>query len=639
MSLLRPSPALPRNTVLRLSPWLIVGSAVILGLAIAFWAVKNACQERENMTRNLLDRSGALIWALEGGVRAGMGMRISASHLQYLLEETAKQPGIAYMAVVTQQGQILAHNDRDLIGDELYSPEIMAELAPAVTPRWRIVRPENSGEIFEVCKIFSPLPGFREHMRHGMRQGPFTDDDRNMEERRGMGGHGGMRRHGGIRMHGGMGRHMGAIPGDASTGNATDSPFRRGPAIDDRKDPVIVVGLDMQSAEDTLAAGQRSTLFTALLVGLLGIGGLLSLFWAQSYRLSRRLLQDTKAFAAEVVGSLPLGMLILDASNRVSQTNAVAESILGQPGRELLGKTPSQLKGIDWEAVAARVGQGRSVLEEEHALILPGQDQASGQSLPVSVSASRILNDEGEALGTLFLLRDLREVKHLQEQLRRSERLSTLGNMAARVAHEIRNPLSSIKGFATFLGSCHDNAEGKEAARAMIGEVDRLNRVVSELLDFARPSQLRIAPVSLNDTLQRALRLVELDADDKGVALRFTPAPSDVLIAADAERVTQALLNLFLNAVQATPSGGTLSAAVLPPRDNRVGIEISDTGRGMSPEVLAQIFNPYFTTKATGSGLGLSIVQKLIEDHNGDVKVTSAEGRGTTVMIRLPLAE
>ena len=631
MSLLRSSPALPRNTVLRLSPWLIVGSAVILGLAIAFWAVKNARQERENMTRNLLDRSGALIWALEGGVRAGMGMRVSASHLQYLIEETAKQPGIAYMAVVTWQGFILAHSDRNRIGDEMYPPETMTDLAPSTLTRWRVVQTQKGGEAFEVYKIFSPLPGFRDHMRGqgGFRRSQANGTGRAPEAHGELDGHSGG--HDGMCLREGRRRKPIALLGP----NTSD---------DDRKEVVIIVGLDMKAFEDSLAADLRSTVVTALLVGLLGVGGLLSLFWAQSYKLSRRLLQDTRAFAAEVITSLPLGLLILDASGRVSQSNAVAERILGQSAPDLLGKRPEDLEGAegaDWKALAARVREGQAVLEEEHLLFPPGQPpEATAESLPVSVSASRILNDEGQNIGMIFLLRDLREVKRLQEQLRRSERLSTLGNMAARVAHEIRNPLSSIKGFATYLGARHNNDQDREAARAMTGEVDRLNRVVSELLDFARPSNLRIAPASLDDILRRALRLVEPDISAKNIDLRFEPSglfPSP-MVAVDAERITQALLNLFLNAVQATDPDGSLSVAVLPPEGDRMAVVIADSGRGMPPDVLAQIFSPYFTTKASGTGLGLSIVHKIVEDHNAEIKVASAEGQGTTVTLWLPLA-
>jgi two-component system sensor histidine kinase HydH len=259
----------------------------------------------------------------------------------------------------------------------------------------------------------------------------------------------------------------------------------------------------------------------------------------------------------------------------------------------------------------------------------------------VSISASGIVNEEGEALGVIYLLRDLREVKRLQAELRRSERLSTLGNMAARVAHEIRNPLSSIKGFATYLGARQGDEADREAARTMIGEVDRLNRVVAELLDFARPANLNIVDANLGDILERTVRLAETDARSGGVSLSLAlqeggdPA---LRVAVDVERITQAMLNLVLNAVQATDLGGAVTLTILPARADRAVIRVDDTGCGMAPEVLAQVFSPYFTTRATGTGLGLSIVAKIVEDHHGEIRMTSAPGSGTSVTLWLPLS-
>lgn len=645
MSFLRSSPPLPRHTVMRFSPWFLVGSALILALAIGFWAVKNAHQERENLSRNMLDRAGALIWAMEGSARVGMGFRSTAAHLQFMLEETAKQPGIVYMAIITEQGQVLAHSDRSRIGSELHPPEYMAGLSPAPLVHWRIFKPEGAASsVFEAFKFFNPLPGFRDHMRH---VGKGAD-----EHGRGM-------RHG---------RRPRTIPPDPSEAFAPPAESQEGPVpgppgkrrgmgrlrpAPERNELIIVIGLDMKSFEDSLAADLRSTVFTALLVGLLGLGGFLSLFWAQNYRFSRRLLQDTRAFADKIVSSLPMGLVVVSPSGLVMHSNGAAESLLGCGDSALIGRHIKDLEGMDWPGLAQRVrdaeaGQGGAhVLEEEQTLLLPpAGGTGAGREVPVSVSASRILNEQGESLGIMFLLRDLREVKRLQEELRRSERLSTLGNMAARVAHEIRNPLSSIKGFATFLGATRDSDADKEAARTMIGEVDRLNRVVSELLDFARPSNLNIATADIVAVVQRAVRLVEPDAVAKGVSVslespdQHMAGGADIMAAVDAERITQVLLNLLLNAVQATDAGGAVCIRVVPPGDDgMVYLHIEDTGRGMGPEVLSQIFQPYFTTKASGTGLGLSIAAKIVEDHKGAVKVASTPGEGTVVSLHLPAAD
>ena len=633
MSLLRSSPSLPRHTSVFFSPWLLVGFALILALAIGFWAVKNTRQERENMARSLVDRAGALMWAMEGGARAGMGMQSTASYLQFMLEETAKQPDIIYMAVITRQGEIVAHSNRQRIGQMLYPPEGMADINVLPAINWRVLRTKDNRRIFEAYRLFIPLPGLPGMMGHGRRG-------------HGMGGMMAGRTHG---MRHSMPPSR-PLPQEFQTPPPAgfepppppepDAPAaERGPR-EGGNDLVIVIGLDMAAYDNALVAGERNTLFTALLVGLLGLGGFISLYWAQNYKLSRRMFLDTRAYAEEVVNSLPLGLVIFDSSDRVAQANGVAEKLLCRRTDELLGRAIRDVQGEDWVAVAARVKDGEAVLEEEHSLAPACEISDNGKLVPVSLSASRILNEEGESLGLLFLLRDLREVKRLRAELRRSERLSTLGNMAARVAHEIRNPLSSIKGFATYLGSRHDNDADREAARTMIGEVDRLNRVVSELLDFARPANLAIAQTNLDELLARATRLAAMDAESKGVTLHLEPSPAGepVIVAVDAERITQALLNLLLNAVQATNAGGTVSLGTLHPEAGRVALTIRDTGRGMTPEVLAQVFNPYFTTRATGTGLGLSIVSRIVEDHGGEIKMTSTPGEGTVVTLWLPLA-
>lgn len=625
MSLQRSTPALPKYRAMLLSPWLIVGSALILGLAIAFWAVKNTRQERENMARNLLERAGALMWAMEGGARAGMGMQRTASYLQFMMEEVGRQPGIVYLAVITPQGDIVAHSDPSLIGKRLSPGDCMGGLVPSPRIQWRFFQMEHGSRIFEAYRFFSPFPEFSPGMGHGKA------------------------RHGHMlgMMHGQPKAPLPFPPAerDSSAHGRGGEPIPGGPeaiAPPPGGGLVVVVGLDMASFESALLAGERNTLFTALLVGLLGIGGFISLLLAQSYKLSRRLLLDTRAFADEVIGSLPLGLIILDAAGNIAQVNAVAEKMLDCEKKALLGKSATYLPGVYWAELEQRAGAGQPVLEEEYSLALSCDSPKRDETVPVSISASAIVNEESEKLGTLYLLRDLREVKRLQAELRRNERLSTLGNMAARVAHEIRNPLSSIKGFATYLGSRSENDSDREAASTMIGEVDRLNRVVSELLDFARPSNLTIAPAPLGDLVERAVRLVGMDAETHGVNLSIVgsdKASANLPVAVDAERITQALLNLLLNAVQATNRGGTVSVAILPREQGAGVVRISDTGNGMTPEVLSQVFSPYFTTRAKGTGLGLSIVAKIIEDHQGEIHMTSSPGKGTAVTLRLPLAD
>lgn len=228
-----------------------------------------------------------------------------------------------------------------------------------------------------------------------------------------------------------------------------------------------------------------------------------------------------------------------------------------------------------------------------------------------------------------------RKVAALQDEVARQERLAAMGTLAAGVAHEIRNPLSSIKGFATYFRTKFEpGSKDHELAEVMIGEADRLNRVVSELLDLTRPSELRLADTVPAELLTHALRLVEDDCRSRGIAVqtRFGDVGP---VALDADRMLQAVLNLLLNAIQAMPDGGTLSVSAQAVRD-RLELRVADTGPGIPREDLDRVFDPYFTTRNQGTGLGLATVRTVVEAHGGRVRIVSEPGRGTEVTLDLP---
>ena len=236
--------------------------------------------------------------------------------------------------------------------------------------------------------------------------------------------------------------------------------------------------------------------------------------------------------------------------------------------------------------------------------------------------------------GILFFWR--RKAQTLERQVAKAERLAAMGTLAAGVAHEIRNPLSSIKGFATYFGQKFaPDSPDRELAQVMVGEVERVNRVVSELLELTRPSDLRLRPQNPWALLQHALRLVEGDCQASNITIQATAGSQEVVLL-DADRMQQALLNVLLNAIQSMPEGGALAATVLRQRD-RLEFRIKDTGIGLSPQDQARIFDPYFTTRGQGTGLGLPLVQKIVEAHGGRIRLTSVLGQGTEVVLELPV--
>lgn len=256
--------------------------------------------------------------------------------------------------------------------------------------------------------------------------------------------------------------------------------------------------------------------------------------------------------------------------------------------------------------------------------------------------------DEIGELSSAFNLmtKRLREFKQLEEGLRRKERLAALGELSAGVAHEIRNPLSVIKNSAEIIRKKQNGTEVAELTTFIIDEVDRLNRVVENLLDFAKPKPPLFKEEAMAEIMDRSVRIIEEKAGVKGISIIKEYNPHLPPITCDSEQIEQAFLNILLNAVEAIegPQGKIIIRLFMgkdfpgePSIINYLYIQVKDNGPGLKAEDSHKIFNPFFTTKARGTGLGLSIVHKIIENHEGEINLGSRPGEGTTVTIKMPL--
>jgi signal transduction histidine kinase len=231
------------------------------------------------------------------------------------------------------------------------------------------------------------------------------------------------------------------------------------------------------------------------------------------------------------------------------------------------------------------------------------------------------------------------EIRKRQEEtqlhLERSHKLSLIGQMAAGVAHEIKNPLASIKGAVEIMGGDQaSDAEKKEFQGIVIKEIKRIDAAVAEFLDYARPREIKMQDVNLSEIVRRSCRQLENQIEKASLKLSLNIA-ENVRISADAEKIHQALLNLTLNAIEASSAGGEIKIE-LRPSQAEVILTVADNGSGISESDKDKIFDPFFTTKAGGSGLGLPIVKSIIERHNGRIELESQPGRGTKVLIRFP---
>ncbi len=224
-----------------------------------------------------------------------------------------------------------------------------------------------------------------------------------------------------------------------------------------------------------------------------------------------------------------------------------------------------------------------------------------------------------------------------EEQLRRADRLSALGELSASMAHEIRNPLGSIRGAVEILKDDYQEDEAKyEFIQILLKETDRLNRIVQEFLGFARPKQPDLRPADMNEAIESVLALTTQEAKKAGVKVEKRLGPAIGRRSLDAGLLKQAFLNLVLNAIQAMPDGGVLTVES-GIRDSTIEVTISDTGIGIPEENRKKLFSPFFTTKKNGTGLGLAITYRIIENHRGSIDVVSEPGKGTRFTVRIPL--
>jgi two-component system sensor histidine kinase HydH len=581
-----------------ISSWIVIGMSLILIVAVSLLAVVNYNREKKGMQQMLNEKGAALIKAFEAGTRTGMMGRFgSDSRLQTLLTETASQEDILYIALIDISGKVLAHNDPDQVGRPFTSPHTLKHLAATEKTSWRTIDQEGRPVSFEVYRKFLPvLPATNTPQMRGMRMNMRGTDNEAVWCQPGW---------------------MEGLPEDR--------------ILDPEERPIIFIGMDASPYVEAMREDFWVTLMTSAIILLLGMAGVVSLFWAQSYTRSRKLLQDSRAFAAEMVANLPEGIIATDPGRTITFINPIAMDMFGLAPEDSIGRPTNATLPADLTELMDTLPSGRKMVEQE--LSLTGKE---GTKLTVAACVTDIVSEDNDFVGTMFILRDLTQIRRLQATVQKQEKLAAIGNLAAGVAHEVRNPLSSIKGYATYFASLFEPAsEQRKAAEVMTAEVDRLNRVITELLEISRPSDIKRKQTDPAFLFNSSLRLVQQDAEAAGIRVTTSIDTRMTPLAVDPDRITQALINLYINAIQAMPDGGLLTVTA-GDRGNGVVVTITDTGTGMNEETRNKIFDPYFTTKNTGTGLGLAVVQKVVEAHGGTIEVTSRENGGTSFTIFFP---
>lgn len=349
-----------------------------------------------------------------------------------------------------------------------------------------------------------------------------------------------------------------------------------------------------------------------------------------------------------ILENIDRAVVAFDQKGRITLFNPAAEALMERSSRQIIGKHYQELfknqKTLLY-LVKIALEEGRSITDDE-GLYLQRSDAAP---LPVNAYAAPIFANVGNQDGAVIIIRDLSQIKELEGTLRRADRLSILGTLAAGLAHEVKNPLGGIKGAAQLLSmELGEESALQDYTQIMVKEVERINFIIEELMDLGNPRPPELGDVDLSQLLGDIILLQREAVRNQDIKFILKLDPSIPPIQGDEDLLTRLFLNLIKNAGEAISHTGEVLVEsriatnyhITSPGGRpspMVDITVSDTGCGIAQDEMDRIFTPYFTTKSKGSGLGLPISQKIVEDHNGLLKIESSPEKGTSIIVSLPL--
>lgn len=348
-----------------------------------------------------------------------------------------------------------------------------------------------------------------------------------------------------------------------------------------------------------------------------------------------------------ILGSISSGAISLDPDLTVRVFNKTAQQIFGYPQKEVVGRSCKEVFGEEGpitKLARETLGEGRIHSRLELAI-----QRRDGATRWIGVSSSILRDEQGRVRGVTFLLTDLTEIRKLQEQVMLRESLAAVGQISAGIAHEVRNSLGAILGFANLLQKKIPPEDPlARHVQGIVDEIKLLEETVRDFLTFARPAQLALNPLNLSEVMEEALAHYHEAAETAGVKVVWERGEeSPVILRGDRQAIRQAFGNLIRNALEAMPGGGTLTISLAvrgasadgSSPDPWVEVRVADTGVGIPEEARGKLFTPFFTSKAKGTGLGLALVQKTVVSHGGQIEVESSPGLGTTFLVRFPASK
>lgn len=351
-----------------------------------------------------------------------------------------------------------------------------------------------------------------------------------------------------------------------------------------------------------------------------------------SYHMNRRMV-DTARISSVVLNSISVGVITVDDLGKVK--------LMNQSASNMFETTEEEAKGRDFTQIFSQPYLG--ILKEtlQNGITYKDHEVSTQEGRNYLLETVQLTEGKKRAVGAILFVQDVTERKRWEEQIRQAEKLSIVGELAAGTAHEIRNPLTAVKGFIQLLRDRLSDMglmREKSYTDIIMDELDRINLIISEFLALAKPTQPDLRIIDMKTILDELAMLTESEALLKNITIETCIEGNPPLIVVEVDQIKQVFLNLINNAFHAMPDGGNLRIVVKNHGDNGwVQIAFSDSGVGMQPAVQSRIFEPFFTTRDTGTGLGLTVTYRIIQNHGGTIEVESAPGQGCTFIVSLPI--
>ncbi len=609
-------------------PLLVAATATVIVAASLILATWNSVrQQRELVERHMLLSAGIVLRATQANLlgslrRMGpMGPMEQRGHGRQfgggfrageLLSDLTEDSDVRFLALLDPEGRMVS-TSAERTGYQLPSEALVVLRAQG---RWHELTESGNGRVLLMAVRAHPAMSRLCQPRPGQAEQPALPDRPNSPDAPGQPG---QPRHPGMAGRPGQTDQMAQMEQMGRSG--WDCPPGEGP----RPVGYLLMALGVEEYLAHYLEFRRTAMYQTGFI-LAAAAGFLAFF---TYYLRRReqsrAYQALQRFHARLLDDMPDGLLSVDGQGVVRAANPAAHAILDREPGALVG---ARLDSLPLARVAGEEREGEAWAEYE----------LGGKRLEV---LRREVGGAGEGPGSedpgarLVLVRDRTRVKALEKRLSEAEKLAAVGRLAAGVAHEIRNPLSALRGFAQlFLKKFQGVAPEEEYARTMVSEADRLNKVITDMLFLARPRSLEPRSVDIAGLFKDLRRLLAAEAREASAELRFeAEAP---MAHADPDGLKQVLLNLIMNSLAALPESGGHVSVEARPAEGGVLLSVADDGRGFSPEARERALEPFFTTRSKGTGLGLAIAHKLVQDHGGRLDIESVEGHGAVVRVFLP---